>query len=191
VVLAALHRGGSWIGKLIEWQTRSHYSHAALVFPSREFAPSNPEVLEGCEVVESREFHGVRVTDGIVREPGTAVDLFRVAATDRQAFEVREFARRQIGKPYDYTMVARFISRRGESIHSKQNWFCSELVFAAFLHAGLALLRDTAPWEVSPGLLSKSPFLSYAGTLLPEIEPARNGKQIPWLVREPQPQFQF
>jgi hypothetical protein len=86
-VLIALHRGSSWIGKLIEWQTRSHYSHAALVFiaPGEEMEHNadrnRPARL--CEVVESREFHGVRVTEGIIREPDTAVDLFSVPLLTR------------------------------------------------------------------------------------------------------------
>jgi hypothetical protein len=107
---------------------------------------------------------------GIMREPGTAVDLFSVSVPDGpmsqdQTSRLREFAHQHIGKPYDYLSVARFISRRSESIHSKEKWFCSEFVFAAFQAAGLNLLRDTEAWEVSPGLLSKSPLLHPEGSL--------------------------
>jgi hypothetical protein len=173
-VLIALHRGSSWIGKLIEWQTRSHYSHAALVFiapgEEMEHTADRNRPARLCEVVESREFHGVRVTEGIIREPDTAVDLFSVSGPDGpmsqdQTSRLREFAHQHIGKPYDYLSVARFISRRSESIHSKEKWFCSEFVFAAFQAAGLNLLRDTEAWEVSPGLLSKSPLLHPEGSL--------------------------
>lgn len=196
-VLVALHRGSSWIGKLIEWQTRSHYSHAALVFagPGEELEHTadrnRPARL--CEVVESREFHGVRITDGIVREPHTAVDLFSVPLlTTDQTSRLREFAHQHIGKPYDYLSVARFISRRSESIHSKEKWFCSEFVFAAFQAAGLGpsrtgLLRDTEAWEVSPGLLSKSPLLHPEGTLPAACvgEAGDRGIQIPHVWQEP------
>ena len=101
------------------------------------------------------------------RKVGTCaeqVDLFTVPALVTVQQAALAFAQAQLGKPYDYTMVARFISRRTESIRTKDKWFCSELVFAAFLHAGLPLLRDTQPWEVSPELLSKSPYLIEAGT---------------------------
>jgi hypothetical protein len=104
---------------------------------------------------------------------------------------LREFAHQHIGKPYDYLSVARFISRRSESIHSKEKWFCSEFVFAAFQAAGLNLLRDTEAWEVSPGLLSKSPLLKAEGTLPAEcvssaVKALRDpGVQIQSLWQEP------
>jgi uncharacterized protein YycO len=145
-----LHRSEGWISKAIKWQTRSDYSHASLV-------------LADGTVLESMQGKGV-VYGRKVETCVECVDLFQVTALGRVHHDALEFARQQIGKPYDYTMVARFITRRTESTRTKEKWFCSELVFAAFLHAGLPLLRDTQPWEVSPELLSKSPYLVEAGT---------------------------
>jgi uncharacterized protein YycO len=145
-VIVALHRSAGWIGRLIRWQTRSDYSHASILF-------------YGLGVIESREFHGVRRLPALEAGPGEVIDTFSVTLTPTQAAEIRDFALRQVGKPYDYTMVARFITRRQESRSTSGKWFCSELVFAAFQKAGVSLLRDTQPWEVSPGLLAKSPLL--------------------------------
>lgn len=160
-VLVALFRDASGVvGRVIRWQTRSRYSHAALVFrqDGQDGKKDQPEVIE------AREFEGVRITDGIVGG-AAVVDLFRVELSAVQLFEVRSFAFGQIGKGYDYTMVARFISRRQASRRTSGKWFCSELVFAALQKAGVNLLERTEPWEVSPGMLARSPLLTLAGTL--------------------------
>lgn len=147
-MLIALHRGRGFIGKAIQWQSRSVYSHASVL-------------LDEATAIEAREFKGVRmVFANMLAQPGERVDHFAVAGlTEAQAATVREFLYAQIGKPYDYTMVARFISRRQASRKSKGKWFCSELVFAAFAKAGVNLLDRVEPWAVSPGLLSLSPLL--------------------------------
>lgn len=147
-----LHRGTSFIGRLIRWQSRSVYSHASMILPGGVF-------------IESREGIGVqcRFLSGPSAEvpaaKGELVDQFTLEATAAQVAHIEDFAKAQVGKKYDYTMVARFVSRRGPSRRQSGKWFCSELVFAALERAGLDLLRDTQPWEVSPGLLSKSPLL--------------------------------
>jgi uncharacterized protein YycO len=145
-----LHRSEGWISKAIKWQTRSQFSHASLVLPDDTVLES----MQGRGVV-----HGRKVESCV-----ECVDLFTVLAIAKVQDAALGFAMSQLGKPYDYTMVARFVTRRTESLRTKEKWFCSELVFAAFLHAGLPLLRDTQPWEVSPELLSKSPYLVEAGT---------------------------
>jgi hypothetical protein len=148
-MLVALHRGEGFIARAIQWQTRSGYSHASVLLEAAEL------------VIEAREFQGVRIVPWAeVMASGERVDLFRVAGlTEEQEIAVREFLWDQIGKPYDYTMVARFISRRQEERTSSGKWFCSELVFAAFAQAGVKLLERIEPWAVSPGMLSLSPLL--------------------------------
>jgi uncharacterized protein YycO len=146
-MLIALHKGKGFIGRVIKWQTRSVYSHASLVFDEL-----------GGAVVESREFKGVRWLAAL--EPSKDVDLFRVELKREQYLAIRNFAFGQLGKPYDYTMVLRFISRRQASRAQSGKWFCSELVFAAFKEAGINLLERVEPWAVSPGLLALSPLLT-------------------------------
>lgn len=142
-----LHRGESVIGKLIRWQTRGGYSHASMILPDGYF-------------IEAREFIGVRALfGGLVAQPGEKVDTFRIRISTEQEAKIAEFLRKQLGKPYDYSAVARFVSRRKAGRSSSEKWFCSELVFAACLYADVILLRDTQPWEVSPSMLARSPLL--------------------------------
>ena len=139
-----LHRSTGLVSSLIKWQTRSQYSHASLILPSGLILES----IQGKGVVMDRWY--------ALRDD---IDVFTVAIREEQEHAVIDFAKQQLGKPYDYTMVLRFISRRQATRKTSGKWFCSELVFASYLEAGIALLRDTEPWEVSPELLSKSPYL--------------------------------
>lgn len=141
-----LHRGTSFIGRAIRWQTRGAYSHASMILPDGLF-------------VEAREFIGVRALHRLTIANGEKVDTFRVHVTDTQRDDIAAFVKEQLGKPYDYTMVLRFLSRRQAARDESGKWFCSELVFAALQQAGVVLLRDTQPWEVSPAMLARSPLL--------------------------------
>ena len=149
-----LHGGKSLISALIRWQTRSPYSHASITG-------------EDGRVIEAREGRGVISSARLVPAKGETVELFRVdGLTAAQRQTIWDFAVDQIGKRYDYTMVARFLSRRQESRKSRGRWFCSELVFAAFAQGGVNLLERTQPWEVSPGMLARSPLLRFEDALL-------------------------
>lgn len=146
--VVCLHRGDSLISKLIRWQTRSEYSHASII-------------LEDGTHYEAREGRGVlRHSEFTLTNPTEKVDRFAVTTFSETEYrDLWVFLEAQVGKGYDWTMVARFVSRRQETRKSRGLWFCSELVFAAFKSAGVPLLRGTEPWEVSPGLLARSPLL--------------------------------
>jgi uncharacterized protein YycO len=137
-----LFRGRGFFSQLIRWQTRSRYSHAAFLLP-------DGRVLEAWH-------SGVRIA---ALRSWRDIEAFDVQAADaHQWAAVMTFARAQVGRGYDFRGVLRFLSRRRQP-HDEQ-WFCSELVFAALQHAGVDLLRDTDPAEVSPGMLARSPLLS-------------------------------
>lgn len=172
-MLIALHKGRGFIGRLIQWQTRSVYSHASVVLRG----------LDG-PVIESREFQGVRELPqlDLVSED---VDLFSALTRASEREMVRAFLYRQVGKPYDYSMVARFISRRQASRRESGRWFCSELVFAAFLHAGIRLLDRIEPWAVSPGLLALSPLLRQVS--IQEVSRTRNAERGTRNPQDPKP----
>lgn len=154
-LLVALYRGSGLIGKAIRWQTRSGYAHAALA-RVEDFGPWSGS-FGGAALIEAMEGKGVRRL--LAPIDYHKADWFRVALDAQERAQVWGFAEEQVGKGYDYTMVLRFVSRRQESRKSTGKWFCSELVFAAFASAGVDLLARTEPWEVSPGLLSRSPYL--------------------------------
>jgi len=72
---------------------------------------------------------------------------------DGQWSMVVEFARSQVGKPYDWRSVFRFLTR--EKAGTPGRWFCSELVVAALERGGVRLLNMPA-WAVAPGHLAWS-----------------------------------
>jgi len=140
-----LFRGKGVISALIRWQTRSKYSHAALLLP-------NGDIIEAWQGLGA----GVRIKRGLDSWDG--VEIYAVPSATAAAWnEVIGFARSRVGAGYDYWSVARFISRRHMPPNDK--WFCSELVFAAFRFAGIHLLRAESQ-EVSPGMLSRSPLIT-------------------------------
>lgn len=73
--------------------------------------------------------------------------------------EAYEWARTQIGKPYDFSAILGMALNR--NWRDEDRWFCSELVAAAFEHAGTPLLstrQSVGVYRITPRdlLLSKS-----------------------------------
>ena len=139
----------SAISAAIRWITRSQYNHAAIV-------------LRDGSVIESVEGVGVHHIPTLPAPTGgDRIDLFEVyGLTDDQADKIEAFLKAQLGKPYDWPDIAGFLTKdQHEAIAGRDKWFCSELVFAAVAAGGINLLQRTAPYEVSPGILSLSPFL--------------------------------
>lgn len=134
----------SLVGRVIGWQTRSSFSHAALL-DSRG------------TLIESREGKGVReLHHQSARSLGA--QAFRVEGADDEVWwNAMSFARGQVGARYDYRSVARFLTRSKPRADGK--WFCSELVFAALQFGGVDLLARTEASRVSPAMLSLSPLL--------------------------------
>lgn len=141
-----LFRGRGVLSQLIRWQQRTEFSHAAVL-------------LYDLEIIEAWQGKGVQ------RKKLTSLENIMVlecpGMTQQQEFDVYSFLMSQAGCGYDYLGVLRFVSRRRNTTNSE--WFCSELVYAAFLSAGIQLLARSEPWEVSPGLLARSPLLVESG----------------------------
>lgn len=138
-----LFKGSGFISRLIAFQTRSEYSHAAILF-------------DDGMLYESRETYGVRkVPDW--SPVGQNVDCFNVTVTSPGT--MRQWLDTQVGKKYDLGSVIRFITRKQESRSDSGRWFCSELVFAALQKGGVNALERIEPWAVSPAMLSYSPHL--------------------------------
>ncbi len=144
MITIGLHKHNGLAECAIKWQTRSPYSHASVIMDAGQYA---------VEAVWPR----VRLVERPPIDP--QADYFKVSLTPEQETRVREFLLKQVGKPYDLTMVCRFVTRQQETRKSQGKWFCSELIFAAFKTAGVELLARIEPWEVSPGTLSNSPLL--------------------------------
>jgi len=143
-----LYRGTSLIDRLIKWQTRSMYSHAAILLPNGNIIESYPGI-------------GVRLRESKINgwdfdcDLNCFVDLYDVPeATPAQWLRAIDFCYAENGAGYDWKGIARFVTRLPGG--DPQRWFCSELVAAAFRAAGVPLLARIEPWAVSPELLSIS-----------------------------------
>lgn len=144
----ALYRGKGIVSRLILWQSRGKFSHAAVV-------------MADDSVIESREFKGVQKRAHFKPVEGQeTVKIFDVSTTLTQEGMIMDFLNKQLGKSYDYLSILRFITREDTNRYTTNTWFCSELVFAAFQHAGINLLARIEPWAVSPGQLATSPLLN-------------------------------
>lgn len=138
------YRGKSLISKAIRFQTRSKYSHIAVM-------------LDDGSVIEAWHKGGVRKSPSFstLHSPGTKVDVFRIDADFDEATTNR-FLHEQVGKKYDFKSVARFLSRRKTRHNNK--YFCSELAEFALAFGGLLLLNGN-PSEHSPRDTVLSPHL--------------------------------
>lgn len=137
------------MSNLIRWQTRSEYSHVSII----NYGGILIEALQGHGVIRNRALADVQAREDVDVVFVDVPDVSVLIAADTWLQE-------QIGKGYDYTMVARFVTRQKETRKSSGKWFCSELAFQYAKEAGVDLLRDTEAWEVSPGLFAKSPRLT-------------------------------
>lgn len=141
-----LVRGRGVVSRLIQFQTRSPYSHTALG-------------LRDGSVVEAREFTGVRRLESQKAflsdlKPGTVVEVYEVPLVDEDSAEA--FVLSQVGMSYDYVAVARFLTR----VPARENkkWFCSELVAATAFSGHTPLLRGDSQ-HMSPRDIALSPLL--------------------------------
>jgi uncharacterized protein YycO len=145
-----LFKGRGFVSWLIRFQTRSKYSHVAIVV--------------GDWLYEAWQGAGVRkvpYAEHVAKNGGDNVDVFRLdpgLPFDEAA--ALAYLEARVGKGYDYWGVIRFVTRRRMPANDKE--FCSEYGFSAVLSGGVQLFRDTEPYEVSPGLFGRSPLLKPA-----------------------------
>jgi uncharacterized protein YycO len=140
-----LFKGGDPISWIVKVQSRSIYSHAALLIPGTS------------QCIESYPGSGVRIRELSAKEFERA-DIYDVRGMTPAMWEKAiEFARSQIGMGYDWWSVIRFVSKR--PARENQRWFCSELVHKAISEAGIRLLERIPSAEVSPAHLAISPLL--------------------------------
>ena len=156
------YRGLSLVSRLIRWQTRSIYSHTAIMFSDGMGIEAWQRPLPHGEVAgfdDPWERH----------TPGTQIDVFEIKPRLANRFDeeaARQFAIEQIGSHYDWRGVWRFVDRRPAEENGK--WFCSELVSAVCAAGGVQLLMRIPDSHVSPALIPLSRALRYAETITGE-----------------------
>jgi len=149
-----LFRGGDWISWAVKWQSRSIYSHAALLIPG----------TNSC--IESYPGPGVRIRE-LKAEDWANIDMYDVRGMTPEMWSVAiEFCRKQLGMKYDWWSVLRFVDK----VPARENgrFFCSELVHKAISEAGIRILERIPSAEVAPAHLGISPL---AVPVLPNAEP--------------------
>jgi len=166
----ALYRGTSKVSRIIRWQTRSCYSHAALIDTATR------QVFEAWHKGGVLGWHDA----GHIHTPGTVVDVYvplQTLSADEET-KILVWCSLQRGKGYDFRGVLRFLDRQ-RHVDNDLRWFCSELVFTAFLNLGRALLVHIPAYAVAPAHLAWSPLLTRIAqfttgqTPQPEAEPAK------------------
>lgn len=138
-ILLTSGKGAS--GALIRFYTFSRLAHAAFE-------------LDDGTVLDATPRHGVSVHATVA---GKFVVAYTVDCEPVAAARAAEWARTQIGKPYDWSGIVGLVARR--DWHNPGRWFCSELVAAAFEQAGRPLLNVQQLDRVTPRDLSLSPYL--------------------------------
>lgn len=133
------------ISRLIRWQDWSSggsYSHVEFRLPTGYLGSQAPD--------------GVKLRPLNYCTP-TEEWLCCVDVPDYVGEKILEFARAQIGKPYDWKAIVGFIIRRDWM--NDNSWTCSELVTFTFLQAGFPLLRTHTTNRISPDTLALSPYI--------------------------------
>jgi len=135
VIYCANNSIGSWLIRLFTW---SRFSHTVYV-------------EDDTHVIDSTLQHGGvrrRLLADIYSQYPTIAEV-TIDLPDEQA--ALEFARAQIGKPYDQTAILGFVFHRNWA--EDDSWFCSELIEAVAVAGKRLRFRD--------GLYRISPELSY------------------------------
>ena len=143
------YKGISLISKIIRFQTRSLYSHSALE-------------LDDGRVIEAWHKGGVRLLESWDEghTKGTEIDVYKLPSM-LNTREAEKFLFSQLGEPYDFSSVFRFVSHTPAPDNGK--WFCSELVLSAVLAGGVTL-QHIRHSQASPRDVGMSPLATYLET---------------------------
>ena len=136
------------IPDLIRFFSRGKYNHAA--------------ILTSTGIVYEAITSGVRKTPLSNKifecnKNNTYIDYFKLKKDlpPYEELQIIDFLEKQLGKPYDFMMVAGFVSHstsQGRKSYGK--WFCSELVCAAI--GEIKKILNTDYWKISPEMISYS-----------------------------------
>jgi uncharacterized protein YycO len=108
-------------------------------------------------IIESREFKGVRLHT-MDESDNRLIDWFAIPSMSDEDYDYAiSLFLDQLGMPYDYWSVARFVTKKPARENGK--WFCSEVVHKMLADAGTRLLLRIPSAEVSPAHLGISPLL--------------------------------
>lgn len=156
-----LYKGKDPTSRIIEWGTQSRYSHVAVVV--------DPAICLGVESNTGCQ-SGVRALD-LGQLPGQEIDVFRIKPEfSFEGQKVISFLVGHLGSKYDYWGVTGLALLKGLSFltgfkkftgfnrfQKEKDYFCSELVYEAFLAGDLDIVPEVGDAEItSPGDIARS-----------------------------------
>ena len=163
-----LFKGSSFLSRVIQWKTKSAYSHAGLVI-----------WWNGRLMVLEAVGKGVRATpiSYNLKKYAGGIDYYRSVdyiPTDNRK-QMVDFAQLQLGKEYDLKRQLEFFFKllRGERLKVKESdkeqstYFCSEYVSEVYEVADIDLVEERSSQFTSPDKLADSDKLEFVGTLTP------------------------
>jgi hypothetical protein len=157
-------KGISFTSKIIRWwQFGFPYTHIAI--PININNKSNPIVIE-------MWWNGIRKGRFFdVHTKGTNFAVYSVNVDKNTYLRFHKELDYAFNKNYKYDWLGILgFPFRSTKLQSKRRFFCSELAFYVAKEAGIELLINTEPAEVSPRLFLKSPLLNF--------EYYYNGKEV-------------
>lgn len=147
--------GSSQFGsRIIQYGTWSWAGHVDFVLPDGSLLGSVATSPTWCG---KKGKPGVCYHDMKPLKEYSRVERYTVDASDA----VLEYAKSQLGKPYDWIGVLNFVVQDSDWM-DEDKWFCSELVAWAFEMAGDPLIRGVSN-RITPAALLYSTKLQYVG----------------------------
>jgi len=144
VIKIAQYKGTSFVSRAIKFVTWGRYSHTAIIL-------ADDIIVEAWQGSNS-----VRIIKSLSNghKPGTHIDIYSVRMGAEQERVFRQFVLDQVGKKYDFWGIAGFLRRK--DLQRGESWFCSELFAAGCEKAGVHLLNNARPSQVSPSMVTRS-----------------------------------
>lgn len=155
--------------------------HTAFVYDINKSATVN--IVGRSTYIQTIEAVGEGVQFGYLddkRMVDFGVVILRTTASSSKISQAKYFVWKQLGKEYDFPMDAE--GRVNTSIDSAE-WYCSELINAAYLYAGCNFNAVNSAGGVWPQDLlwcSKTSYVSFSGCLDLMLQGKENGK---WKIR--------
>lgn len=132
----------SFANKLICWWTKSQYFHVELIIGSK-WISSNPDV------------GGVTINDlQPLKDTYHYLELKNVYVTTEQHNKIMQWINSQSGKKYDWKAII-LCCAIPLSWHSRNKWFCSEIVTTILKFMLVKEVMDLEPHNTTPGDLAR------------------------------------
>lgn len=134
-VVIRVIRGTAWDSKLIEWRTRSRWSHIEACYPPETYPTLhfNPYLTFGAQLKGGVKY---RWTADSCYDGVSDIEAWNIPCSQEQHDIFWKFLNDQDGKPYDWRAI--FAFELGErDWTTPDSWICSELQAAALKISGI------------------------------------------------------